>query len=89
MQEYREFQYFCNEFGASVFEGTFPEMLWRKKILICNESDKIATYFHSCSQNDHINKLQVNICFECVSSVQILKGATSAFVLNPELYQKH
>lgn len=89
MQEYREIQYFCNKFGASVLEGTFPEMLWRIKILICNEIDKIATYFHFCFQNDHIKKLQVNICFECVSSVQRLKGATSVFVLNPEFYQKH
>lgn len=71
-----------------VFEETFPEMLWRIKTLICNEIDKIATDLHFCFQNDQIHKSQVNICFEFVSSVQILKESTSVFVLNPDFYQK-
>lgn len=87
MQEYREIKYFCNEFGASIFEGTFPEMLWRIKIVICNEFDKIATYFHFCFQNYQINNLKINICFEFVSSVPILKGANSVFVPNLDFYQ--
>lgn len=88
MQEYREIKYFCNEFGASLFEGTFPEMLWRLQILICNEIAKIAAYFHFCFQNDQTNNLQINLCFEFVSAVPILKGATSVFVLNPNFFSK-
>lgn len=80
MKKYREIKYFCNKFGASVFEGTFPEMFWGIKILICNEVDKMATYFHFCFQNDQINNSQINLCFEFVLAVPILKGATSVWI---------